>query len=51
LVDILNVWLKENNIKMDHKETVWGLDSSGSGYRPVLGSFEKGNGPSDTINV
>jgi hypothetical protein len=37
----------EDSINTDLRET--GLDPSGSGYRPVKGSCEHGNEPSDSI--
>jgi hypothetical protein len=33
----------EENIKMDLKEKGCGLDSSGSGQAPVVGSYKHGN--------
>jgi hypothetical protein len=34
---------------MDFKETRCALDSSGSGYRPMMGSCEHSNEPLDSI--
>jgi hypothetical protein len=43
----------ENNINMDLREMVWsnGLDSSGSGYRPVAGSSEHRTEYSGSVNT
>jgi hypothetical protein len=41
-------WL--DNIKMDLREIRWyGLDRTGSGYRPMKGSCEHSNAPSGSI--
>jgi hypothetical protein len=39
----------EDNIKMDLREIGWKNVSSGPGYRPVAGSCEHGNLPSNCI--
>jgi hypothetical protein len=39
----------ENNIKIDLREGGSGLDSSGMGWRPVVGCCEPGNEPTGSI--